>query len=70
VNINSYEINFTYQNVASIRWPVFSGFFTVHYSQKANERGHFKFPVSWRSKADALAAVDGKGNIQFWSSKS
>lgn len=69
VNINSYEINFTYQNVASIRWPSFSGFFTVFYSQKSNERGHFKFPVAWRSKADAMAAVDAKGCIQFWSSK-
>ena len=63
----TFDLNFTAQEVASVKWNKLKGYFPV---QVSNEQEYFTLPVCWNSKGDSFAAPDINGVIHFWKNAS
>lgn len=70
MDANNFDLNFTYQEVASVNWSRLRSFFPVHHSKSLDEKEYFLLPVGWNSKADCMVAADAKGTIHFWKNAS
>jgi len=67
VNGNSFDLNYTYQEVASIKWNQFRAFYPVYFSKSTGQsKGYFLLPAAWNAEADAMVMIDGKGQAHFW----
>lgn len=67
MNGNSFDLNYTYQEVASIKWSQFRAFYPVYFSKLAGQsKGYFLLPAAWNAEADAMVMIDGKGQAHFW----
>ncbi|CAG9335031.1 unnamed protein product [Blepharisma stoltei] len=67
---NNFDLNFTYQEVASVNWSRLRAFFPVHHAKTSDEKEYYLLPISWNSKADCIVAADAKGVIHFWKNAS